>query len=463
MNSSNAVTRCLDSLQVLWEEYRNEKQSRICRWLVDQDAYSLIDAFYQTNADESSDSTEIFLRFESPFLSSVQYGKALSDELSSFVEEDREALAEEGIEIPWTSVYQETPDNTALGFLRNFFHFVLSLEMDEDELVVAFIAPVTIDDRAGWKKWWTDVLSLQLPPQIRLMICEVSEDNVLEPLAVKYSSVMTTIKPEIDGPGIMRQLMNEYGDQDDGCTHFRKAFFELTQEVGRRDAGSIRQAAKKALDLARQTGFPHLEITVLCTAGNGLASAGQLEMGLKSYEEARRIAKAAAPMPIIKEMPELEVELPGGNLFDQLGIQALFFKGAALVGAGQFDRAHDAYLEAVHELKTILKGKSNDQKVDWSNGGILIFHLLEALRMCGYCQENLGRKQEAVPFYEETLCISERLDPESRKSTTLGYSGRSLLEIYKADGQKNGYLSTKEKMNSLLGKGWEETLPQRAA
>lgn len=331
-DGSNAVTRCLENLQSLWDEYCENDQSRICRWLVKQDAYSLIDAFYQVNADESSDSPELFFRFESPFLQASTYGKGLSDELSSFVEEDRDALAEEGIDIPWTSDHRDVPDNSALGFLRNFFHFVLSLELDEEDLVVAFFAPVTIEDRSGWKKWWTDVLALQLPPQIRLMVCDVFENNLLESLAGKNSPILTTINPEIDGSAIMRQLMNEYGDQDDGCTHFRKAFFELTQEVGTRNAGNIRQAAKKALDLARQSGFPHLEITVLCTAGNGLVSAGQLEMALKSFDEARRIAKASAPLPIIKEMPELKVDLPGGNLFDQLGVQALFLRAPPWLG-----------------------------------------------------------------------------------------------------------------------------------
>lgn len=463
MDGPNAVTRCLDDLQTTWEAYRENEHSRICRWLVPQDAFALIDAFYQVNADESSESPEIFLRFESPFLNASSYGKSLSEELAAFVEGDRQALLDDGIGIPWSSDHRDDPQNTALGFLRNLFHFALSLDLEDDEPLVAFISPLTIEDPAGWKKWWSDVLSLQLPPQTVLMVCDLRENDFLQSLSAKYPDVLTTLEPEIDGPGIMRQLMDEYGDQDDGCTHFRKAFFELTQETGRRNAGAIRQKAREALSLARQTGFPHLEITVLCTAGNGMAGAGHLEEALKTFDEARRIAKANAPLPIIPEMPELAVELPGGNIFDQLAVQALFFKGAALVGASRFARAHEAYLEAANELKTALNAKGNPGQADWSNGGILVFQLLEALRMCGFCLESDGQKRQAAPFYEETLRISESFDAETRKSTTVGYSGRALLEIYKAEGQKNGYLSTRDKMNELLGAGWEESLPQRAA
>ena len=64
---SNAVTRALDSLQTLWDDYRYQSEAPICRWLVQQNAHSMIDAFYQVNAEESDHNDDIFLRFEAPF------------------------------------------------------------------------------------------------------------------------------------------------------------------------------------------------------------------------------------------------------------------------------------------------------------------------------------------------------------------------------------------------------------
>ncbi len=462
MNAGNAVTRRLDHLQSHWDEFREQPDARICRWVVKQDAYDLVDAFYQVNADESSDSPDIFLRFESIFTDAQSFGQALSAELSDMVEADREDLANEGIDIPWSSDHKINATNTAVGFLRNFFHFTSSLDFDDDTLMVAFIAPLTIQDRKQWQKWWADVVTLELPPQIRLMICEVFEDRQLDKIAEKNASKIATIKPQLDAPAVMRELMNEYGDQNDNCTHFRKAYFELTQSIGGQDREGIRKYAAKALDLARQIGLPHLEVTVLCTAGSGLVATGQLENGMKTYDEARKIAKAAEPLPIIKEMPELKMDLPGGNIFVQLGVQVLFFKGAGLVGAGLYERALEAYTQADEELKRILSEKKTEEPTDWSNGGIPLFQRLEALRMSGYCMEHCGKKQQSVAKYEEAVDISEKLDTDTRKSSTLAFTGRSLLSIYKDQGKKQTFNSMQETLDRLLGKGWEETLPKRA-
>ena len=445
MNSLNAVTRCMDYLQSQWGGYRKTRHSRVCRCLVKQNVLPLIDTFCQVQANQPGKTSDRFLRFDVPFFDPLQYGKALSGELSS-----------PGNGFPPAGKNDPTSENQALGFLRDLFHYALNLDLSEDQLVVACLLPSTVEDRSGWSKWWNDALSLQLPPQIRILVCDTLEDEAFGTLAAKYPETLTTFRPEIDAVAIIRQLMDEYGDQNDPTTHFRKAFFELTQQVGRQDANGIRQTAKAALSLARQTGFPHLEITVLCTAGNGLAYAGQLDEGLKAFDEARRIAKASANLPLTPQMPELTAETIGTNIYDQLGTQALFFKAAALIGAGQFDRAFHTYQEAAAALKETLK---NDDPKNPDAG--LIFHLIEALRMSGYCLEQLNEKQQADSCYEESLQSGLLLDTATRKNTNLAFSGRALLDIYQTTGNKTGYLAASEKLDTLLGVGWEKTLSQK--
>ena len=463
MNSSNAVTRAIDQLQTLWDEYRYSSEVPICRWQVKQNTVSMIDAFFQVNAEESNDNLDIFLRFDAAFIHAGTFGVALSEELETFIEVDKEALAAEGIVINWISDHREDDNNAGIGFLRNLFHFVLSLELDEDEKLIAFISPVTIEDRPSWKKWWSDLAVLHIPPQLRLMICDVKENNLLESLAGEFPDKISTIQPDLDGAGIMRQLMNEYGDQDDGCTHFRKAYFDLTQQISKRDLQGITEATRKALPLARQIGFPHLEITVLCTAGNGFSGMGDLEKGVQAFDEARNIAKQAAPLPLLKEMPELKVDLPGGNIFDQLSVQSLFYKGAALITYDLFDRAFVAYQDAAAELRSSLTNHGDPSKADWTNGGIMVFHLIEALRMCGYCLERLNLSTEALPYYTETITICEKLDSETRKSTSVAYAGRAMLKIYLDNNKKQPYIETQDKMDQLLGKDWERSLPGKVS
>lgn len=451
MNGPNAVTRCLDDLQLLWMSYRENEQSRACRWFVSLDAVSLIHAFIQSNAAESAGTPDIFLRFASPFANASQYGKALSQELSALVDADREALAKDGIEVPWSSDHREDPDNAALGFLRNLFHFALSLDLDPGDRLVACITPVAIQNPQDWTHWWTDALSLQLPPQIRFLLCETPETHFLESLTNQFPDTLTTLQPQIDGQAVMRQLMDEYGDPGDLATLFRKAFLELSQLVGKQDPAGIRTAAKTALDLAREMGMPHLEIAVLCTAGNGLAIGGELEPGLLCFDQARRIARQARSQTLAKEIPGLTAE----NLYDQLGVHAAFFKGGALIGAERYDQACTAYEAAAIDLRALTNGASTNPA--------LRFLLIEALRMSGLCKERSDEKKAAAPFYEEALLQGARLEEASRKQTTLAYCGQSLIALYRVLSQKNACLIAQEKMNALLGAGWEESLPQRAA
>lgn len=438
MNGPNAVTRCLDELQLHWMSYRENELSRTCRWLVSGDAVSLIHAFIQSNAAASSDTPDIFLRFVTPFSTGSSYGENLSQELSSMVEADREALAKDGIEVPWSSEHRDDPRNAALGFVRNLFHFALSLGLDPGDRLVACLTPTLIQDPTAWKKWWTDALSLQLPPQIRFLICETPETNFLESLTVDFPHTFTTLQPQIDGVAVMRQLMDECGDPNDPANHFRKAFLELSQLVGKGDTAAIRNAAKTALDLARKMERPQLEVVVFCTAGNGLAMAGELEQGLHCFDQARGIARSA-----------------NDNQCYELGVHAAFFKGGALIGAERYEQAATAYEEAAIDLRALTNGTSTNPA--------LLFLLIEALRMGGLCREKSGDKTAASPFYEEALQLGERLDAGSRKQTTLAYCGQSLIAIYKSSSQKNACLIVQEKMNALLGAGWEKSLPQRAA
>ena len=83
--------------------------------------------------------------------------------------------------------------------------------------------------------------------------------------------------------------------------------------------------------------------------------------------------------------------------------------------------------------------------------------------MSGYCLEKCGKKQNAAAKYEEAVNISEKLDAETRKSSTLAFTAHSLLSIYKEQGKKPEFNTMQDTIDRLLGKGWEESLPKRAA
>lgn len=429
-----------------------------CCWLVDQDERTMIDAFFQVNADESSDTPDIFLRFETPFADSRGYGRALAEELSQMVDADREDLAEDDIYLDWRSGYDESADNLALGFLRDFFHFADSLELD-DSKVIAFLSPSVISKPDGWQRWWKDALALPIPEKIRLMVCEVKGQEHLRDLIKAHPESLALLEANLDMTNAIRELMSEYGDQEDACTHFRKAFYELTQAVGQQDAELIQARARTAVALAREIGFPHLEIAVLCVTGNGFMQTGKTNAGITAFDEAIRVAEAAKDKPLLAEMPDLKIDLPGGNLFDQLAVQALFFKAAGFLSLKKpdFAAALEVYQTAGQRLTGMLP--LPEDQVDWATGGIIHFHRAEALRMTAFCHEKLRRNVEALKRYQQYIEQVALLPDEIRQGTMLPFAGQAALKICQQSGKKEEYWQIQQKMNNLLGERWQELLP----
>ena len=459
IKTNNAITRRVDLLENLWSAFVQSTEARCCCWSVLQDEFSMIDTFFQVNAHESSDSPDIFIRLESPFQHINTYGKLLSEELANLVDADRDDLAADDIFIDWQSKYRADDKNHAVGFLREFFHFADSLELEEGR-IVAYLSPTNISNPQAWKEWWNQVLTLNIPEKITLMVCEEKDKNLLTDLSKSFPEKIKVFNPKLDMDNAIRELMCEYGDQEDDSTHFRKAYFELTQAVGTQDVDNIKQTAKKALDLARKIKFPHLEITVLSTAGNGFMMSGQSRAGIIAFDEALKIADTAKDKPLVAEMPDLEIDLPGGNLFEQLGVQVLFFKAAGFLSMKKpdYEQALEVYRETENRLTNmLLKNKKTTEKTDWTNGGIIQFHRSEALRMTGYCSEQLGRNQDALKIYTKAVTIAEKMSPEMRASTMLSYVGESMLKICSKEGMKKEYWKVQEKMEALLGEEWSDT------
>lgn len=458
---TNAITRRLDLLQGLWDDFVLSSKAGCCCWLVEQDELTMIDAFFQVNADESSDTSEIFLRLASPFHHAEQYSQALVNELAALVDADREELAADDIFIDWQANYKKDTNNSALGFLKEFFQFSVDLELEESR-VIAFLSPTEVQRPAAWQKWWADVTELQLPDKIRLMVCDTIGEERLQDLAQAKPESIAILSADLDMPNAIRELMNEYGDQEDDCTHFRKAFYELTQAVGQRAPEQITSKAKAALSLARQIGFPHLEIAVLCITGNGFMMCAKKQSGITAFDEAIRIAEEAKDKPMLPEFPDLKVELPGGNLFEQLAVQSLFFKAAGFLSLNRPDyaAAQAVYQETEQRLVQMLPKPKQDKEIDWSNGGIIHFHRLEALRMTAFCQEQQNRTQGALEDYQTYIAIAEQLPPDLLESTMLPFVGQAVLKICQKKAMKEQYWTNHHKMEELLGKNWEEKLPK---
>jgi tetratricopeptide (TPR) repeat protein len=460
IRTENAITRRLEKIQDMWNEFREMPTARCCIWTVAPDERAMIEAFYQVNTSENSKTPDFFIRLESPFQSHLNYGQILSQELQNIIDEERADLIEQGTPITWQSQHVDDPKNPAIGFLRNFFQ--LANSMDIGALLVAYLVPKTIANNNDWEKWWVAITELGIPTNIRLMVVD-TEGAIADKLVKKHVGKVIAYKPPLDMGNAIRELMNETGDQNDKGTHFKKAFLELTQCIAKRDAMGMRQYAEKAIGLARQMGYPHLEIAVLCTTASGLITEGKQKTAVKTYDEALRVAQVAKSKPLIKEVPDLKVSDADGNLFEQLSIQILFSKGTAFVGIKppQYESGLEAYQQADKLLQELIAAKGNPtEPVNFEQGGIFFLHRLEALRMSGYCWEGLGQKQKALELYAKAVTIAEQIPEDMRKSTTLNFVGQAMLLICQGLALKKEHQLVSDRMNQMLGVGWEKTLPQ---
>ena len=227
---------------------------------------------------------------------------------------------------------------------------------------------------------------------------------------------------------------------------YSHAFLSLTEAVAEKDINAVRQYAKKTMDFAKALKRPDLEISVLCMAATGFLSVGQLSTALKLYDEADKIANDA-------EANETE-----SDFYKQLAVQILLYRGSSLLTQHppQYNAITEVYQQAADKLDTMIADKGKPEAADWMDGGVLYLYLYESLRIMGYCQEQLGRQQAALKHYVKAVNAAEKLGKNMRKSTPIDIVGKALLSLCRKLGMKKEYFIVIDKMNGLLGEGWEK-------
>jgi tetratricopeptide (TPR) repeat protein len=224
---------------------------------------------------------------------------------------------------------------------------------------------------------------------------------------------------------------------------YGQAFQNLTEAIAAGDKEGMRQYAKKSLDCARLLGHKHLEIAVLCTTAAGFLSTGQLQTTLKVYEEALNNTALN---------PEQKEE------YTQLGVQIMLYKASALLiqKTPQYHAIIEAYQQVVDRLQLMRTDRRNAEIADPMQDDILNLYHFEALRILGYCQEQLGRQQAALKHYVKAVSTAEQMGEEMLKSAPIYLVGNALISLCRKLGMKKEYFIVIDKMNGLLGMGWEK-------
>ncbi len=459
--TDNAITRRTDQMQQMWRTFLKNPTAKCCYWVIEPDAQRMIDVFHAVNLSDTPKTPDVFIRLESAFQDIGTYGAMLSDNLSKLMDLERPYFDEMKQPLQWQSQHAEDATNRALGFTRNFFKLATQLELGTG-VVVAFLDPMEIQRKDEWERWCFDATRLELPHKIRFMFAETEGQQILQKLAGQYPQRIVTLQPKLQMNQAMRELMDETGNPTDKGTQFQKHFLEMGQAIAQKDMDRMKQQAEKAIQLSRNMGYPHLEIAALCATANGFMANKQPEVAITAYDEAFRVAQAAKNKPLIPELPDLKMDESHGNLFDQLSIQILFSKGSAFIGqrVPNYDAALTVYQQADVFIQNMIPEKQNSAKsnIDFQTGGTLLLHRVEALRMQGFCLEQLHRGQHALQKYEIAVTLSEQWTPEIRKGSTLPLIGQAMMKLYHQFSMKQAFHAVLNQMNLLLGSDWDKKI-----
>lgn len=423
----NAVERRLDYLGGLWNEFAQEKQPRMLRWLAEADETRMVELFVDIQNEEAGDIPDLFIRFNTPFTDSRKFGFDLIDELKRQYEDIRKDIAAEDIPSDWQCPLAQQDETDQSSLLRVCSSFIDYYKGTFEKLVL-FLTPGNISDVNEYQVWLAGFVRSGLPDSIRLTVIDPADRPQLDMLCRAETKLVATIEPKLDMPDAYEELADQPQRSGPGV-HFRRHYVALLNASTKGDLSKADQSGVSALKIAKKQDWPHLQAAVYMALGATYLNKQNIEEALHNYYLAKECAVRA--------------EESGNPAGPKLVVHTMFAIGSALVSNAKFQEAAKIYLDTVP-----LTIKIED-------------HLLtvESWRMAAYCYESADNVPEAWRCGNAALDAGEKLDDDMRKNTTLPYVGQGLLRLIKKE-KVSGDAENKirQRMNELVGADWEEKL-----
>ena len=432
MNSrpaKNAIERRLDYLGGLWNEFARQKDARLLRWLTDEDGTRLLEVFFETRSDSADGVPDLFMRLTVPFAGPRGYAAQLTAAFREMYEEARETLAGEGIDDSWKLEESDAKAPGITAFTRCCAGFRRHYDGLMENLVIV-LQPQQIASPFAWAAWLRALVNSDLPGNVRLMVIDRADAPMLDELANSLPGLVVTVRPELDMPEAIAELVSKAGGSGPGV-EFRRLFVELTRLAEKGNLPVINRKAQAALEIANREKWPALAVAVQSLVAAVHLRAGRTADAVTSYRAAAQSAEAAG-----------EQRDPAGA---KLLVQARFGEAAALLYQGSFAEAAQVYEQTA--------------PVAQEAGESLM--VLEAWRMAGYCHEQARNTGRAWLTYNRALDVAEKLEPETRQHSTLPYAGQGLLRVATAALGSSDADKVRARMRRLAGRDWEQQTEAR--
>ncbi|MEM6631463.1 MAG: hypothetical protein AAF694_17410 [Bacteroidota bacterium] len=413
-------------VQKKYEEFRKDPEARMCLWLLEHDEVSMIDAFFDTETTIHADYPDLFIKFEPAFEGKAAYDEALYRELYDLATDYRNSDEEGKIPFHWAPpAFEKIVFFDPAFFLKTLSEFWEGIP-DLQDYVVAYFTPKSVTDFQEFKEWMKESLESEWENKVRFMLLDsITQPRYLD-LAEEFSVRVKVVEPELNMDQAMKDISNAAGSPDDPGTQYRNHFIDLTKAGAKGEMKEARAAGDKAIKICIDQNWPHLQISVLFALGAAWMNQQEPEKSLVEYDEAEKLARAEKNQ--------------GNQLAAVLLPNVLFAKAAAHIQMQEFELAATLYKGIPEHL-----GENYRQS-------------LEAWRMAGFCYDTHGAVVEAYDAYTKALEVTDQMEAEQVKDSTLPYVGEALIRLDKELEDGKNVDALYQKLDSKLGKNWEKPL-----
>ncbi|MCY1016434.1 hypothetical protein [Pyxidicoccus sp. MSG2] len=417
------ILKRLERLRAQWREFAEDPEARLLHWVLAHGEWQMLETFFQVEDHESGTTPDLFLRLTPGFEEPSRYGLALAESLSVQYAAVRDELAAAGADASWRAprpardadavdVFHETAASFHAHHQPLFRHLVLVLLPEGDVPAQA------------WGLWVERAVERAREPHVRLVCIDSREDPRLAELASRQARRVRTRVADLGMGAALEEVSAAAGRLDTPHGRYRHLFVQLGRAIEARDLGRAEQLAAQAAAVAHQQQWGHLLVASWFALGAGYLAVGRPVEAIRTYRQ----AEAAA----------LEAQSRGEPTALALRLKVRLALGAGLVAAASYGRG-----AAVYEETVPLAEQLQDTRM-----------LLECWRMAAYCHE-LSRVHDASwRCGVEGLKVGQRMDEETRRSSTLGYLGEGMLRLTRTWQYREHAQPLLQQLEKLLGPRW---------
>ena len=450
----NPIEERLEKLLIQWATFAENPQARILRWVVASDEVSMVDAFWQREADDQAAQTnDLLFRLDVPFGQPERHGLELRQELKEQYAAAQEALEEERKrEQSAGGEPEETPVAEAAGVVispelgwkwqcpgtsgsDDVDAWVVALEAlrvahaPEGAVLGIWLSPKEVSDPEAYLSWLRR-LAQSAPSGCRFVVLDDADQPAFAALAEVEPERVSSVVAGLDMVAAVAEVLKKAGEPTTPGAKLRNQLIDVGNAAKAQDLGRATTLADEVVALAAgQSWFALAAVPHIVLAG-ALSGAGRHEDAVARYQAAEESA--------------VQAEAASDPQGPQLRLQARMMRGSALIAQGAFASAAPLFEEAAPWAVDLKDPRAT----------------LDCWRLASYCLEQSGQVNPAWDAGLKGFEVGRAMDAKTRETSTLPYLAEGLMRLAEQPSLLDLGPDMERQIVELLGPDWR---PSEAA